>query len=233
MQPTEEIKARLSIVEVVSSYIRLEKAGVYFKAPCPFHQERTPSFVVNEERNMWHCFGCNKGGDIFAFVMEMESLSFRESLQLLAERAGVELPRYNQEASREQKSEKERLLEALELATKFYEKQLWEGAGKTQALPYLEGRGLTHETMKQFRLGVAPEGWSHLVEFLTSKGFAAAELEKAGGYKAPPSQTPTAAMAMMTIWNWSAFSCMPNSEISTTRPPSSRRIAITAARRPW
>jgi DNA primase len=180
MQPTEEIKARLSIIEVVSSYIRLEKAGAYFKAPCPFHQERTPSFVVNEERNMWHCFGCNKGGDIFAFVMEMESLSFREALQLLAERAGVELPRYNQEASREQKSEKERLLEALELATKFYEKQLWEGAGKTQALPYLEGRGLTHETMKQFRLGVAPEGWSHLVEFLTSKGFTVVELEKAG-----------------------------------------------------
>ena len=93
---TEEIKARINIVELIGTYVRLEKAGTHYKACCPFHQERSPSFMVNEEKNMWHCFGCGKGGDVFAFVMEIEGLEFREALVLLAEKAGVELPKFRQ-----------------------------------------------------------------------------------------------------------------------------------------
>lgn len=176
---TEIIKSRLNIVDVVSSYIKLEKAGAHYKANCPFHQERTPSFTVNEERNMWHCFGCSRGGDIFAFVMEIEGLQFREALVLLAEKAGVELPQYRHEPEG-QKQSKERLYEIMELAVRFYEHQLLEGVGKTKALPYLEKRGLSEESIKKFRLGYAPEGWRHLYDFLIKKGFNQAELELAG-----------------------------------------------------
>ncbi len=175
----EEIKARLNIVELIGSYVRLEKAGIHYKACCPFHQERTPSFMVNEEKNMWHCFGCGKGGDAFAFVMEIEGLSFREALTLLAEKTGVELLKY-QGATPEQKDNKERLLALLELATKFYEKQLWDGSGKQKILSYLQKRGLSDESIKTFRLGYAPEGWRHLIDFLTSKGYTVSELEQAG-----------------------------------------------------
>jgi len=110
---TEEIKARLNIVDLIGSYVHLEKSGVHYKACCPFHQERSPSFMVNEEKNMWHCFGCSKGGDIFAFVMEMEGLEFREALKMLAERAGVTLPEYKGEEKN--KETKDRIYELLEL----------------------------------------------------------------------------------------------------------------------
>ncbi|MEK9151339.1 MAG: DNA primase [Patescibacteria group bacterium] len=174
----DEIKARLNIVELIGGYVRLEKAGAHHKACCPFHQERTPSFMVNEEKNMWHCFGCGKGGDVFAFVMEMEGLEFREALKMLAERAGVELPQYKGEAKN--KETKDRIYDLLELATKFYEKQLWDGSGKEKILAYLQGRGLSDDSIRKFRLGYAPDGWRYLLEFLTSKGFKVEELEQAG-----------------------------------------------------
>lgn len=177
---TDEIKARLNIVDVIGGYVRLEKAGAHWKACCPFHQERTPSFMVNEEKNMWHCFGCGKGGDVFAFVMEMEGLEFREALRMLAERAGVELPQYRREEGGLEKESKDRIFDLLELATKFYEKQLWDGSGKEKILAYLKGRGLSDESIRKFRLGYAPDGWRHMLEFLTSKGFKVEELEAAG-----------------------------------------------------
>lgn len=175
----EEIKARLNIVELIGTYVRLEKSGAHYKACCPFHQERTPSFMVNEEKNMWHCFGCSKGGDAFAFVMEIEGLSFREALTLLAEKTGVELPKY-QATDPAQKENKDRLFSLLELATKFYEKQLWDGAGKEKILGYLRGRGLSDESIKSFRLGYAPDGWRHGLDFFTSKGFSVSEVEQVG-----------------------------------------------------
>lgn len=176
---TETIKARLNIVEVIGQYVRLQKAGNHWKANCPFHQEKSPSFTVSEERNMWHCFGCGKGGDVFAFVMEIEGIDFREALVSLAERAGVELPRYDgsQAANNERKS---RSLEILELTTKFYEKQLWESDRGKKMLEYLHGRGLTDETLKTFRIGYAPDGWRFVFDFLLKRGFAVAELEQAG-----------------------------------------------------
>ncbi|MEP7162361.1 MAG: DNA primase [Candidatus Moraniibacteriota bacterium] len=175
---TEDIKARLNIVELIGQYARLQKSGAHWKANCPFHQEKTPSFMVNEEKQMWHCFGCGKGGDAFAFIMEIEGLEFKEALRLLAERAGVELPQYRGE--KETDGKKDRSYEILELSTKFYEKQLWESAGGKKILEYLHGRGLSDESIQEFRLGFAPEGWQHLSQFLLSRGYEATELETVG-----------------------------------------------------
>jgi len=180
---TEEIKARLNIVDVIAGYVKLDKSGSHWKACCPFHRERSPSFMVNEERQMWHCFGCNKGGDVFAFVMEMEGMGFRDALVMLAERAGVELPQYSKESQehyQEERDEKTRLYEIHELATKFYEKQLWEGIGKDQSLGYLRKRGLSDESIRKFRLGFAPSGWRNLYDFLVKSGFNGKELAQAG-----------------------------------------------------
>lgn len=176
---TEDIKARLNIVDIVGQYVKLQKAGSAWKANCPFHQEKTPSFNVNEERNMWHCFGCGKGGDVFAFVMEIEGLEFREALKLLAEKAGVELPQYRGDG-RAASETKDRGLEILELATKFYEKQLWESARGKAMLAYLHDRGLSDESIRTYRLGYAPDGWRFIFEFLMKRGYATDEIERAG-----------------------------------------------------
>ncbi|MEI8103865.1 MAG: DNA primase [Candidatus Moraniibacteriota bacterium] len=195
----EEIKARLSIVELIGGYVHLVKAGAHWKACCPFHNEKTPSFTVNEERQMWHCFGCNKGGDAFAFLMEIEGLEFREALQLLAERTGVELKPYRSQSTTggsfipgegeyqtgdDERApsagvSKARVFGVLELATKFGEKQLWSPVG-AKSLAYLQGRGLTDETIKQFRIGYIPKGWRHLADFLASKNFTDSEMLAAG-----------------------------------------------------
>lgn len=172
----EEIKARLNIVDVLGEYIRLEKAGSNFRALCPFHNEKSPSFMVSEEKQMWKCFGCQKGGDIFGFVMEMEGIGFREALKILAEKAGVKLAGYDPKKT----EEKNRTLEIMELATKWYEYQLWNGPGKTKILNYLRERGLKDETIKEFRLGYAPKGWRNILSFLLSRGFEIEEIEKTG-----------------------------------------------------
>lgn len=132
--------------------------------------------MVSEEKQIWHCFGCQKGGDIFGFVMEIEGLEFRETLKLLAEKAGVKLENYNPK-----KAEKiNKTLEILELATKFYEIQLWKGEGKANIIDYLLGRGLNKETVKEFRLGYAPKGWRNLLEFLIKRGYESQEIAKTG-----------------------------------------------------
>lgn len=194
----EDIKARLSVKDVIGGYIQLTKAGVSWKGLCPFHNEKSPSFVVNEERASWHCFGCNKGGDIFSFVMEMDGLSFPEALSLLAERAGVVLERRTRRFDSGRSSAdfdggaasgsfegsegvaKETILRILDLSSKFFEKQLWDGAGKKIALPYLQGRGLSDESIRMFRLGYALPGWRMLSDFLAGKGFSLLEIETAG-----------------------------------------------------
>jgi DNA primase len=176
---TEDIKSRLNIVDIVGQYVKLQKAGSAWKANCPFHQEKTPSFNVNEERNMWHCFGCGKGGDVFAFVMEIEGLEFREALKLLAEKAGVELPEYRSDG-RASGETKDRGLEILELATKFYEKQLWESERGKIMLGYLHDRGINDESIRSYRLGYSPDGWEHLTKFLLGRGFRNEELEGCG-----------------------------------------------------
>lgn len=177
-----DIKARLNVVDVVGGYLKLSKSGTHWKACCPFHNEKSPSFMVNEERQIWHCFGCGKGGDIFSFVEEIEGIEFREALKLLAEKAGVELPKYRKDSvfASGGVEEPDRTKEILELATKFYEKQLWDGMGKRTALPYLRKRGLSDESIRLFRLGYAPEGWRHIFDFLVSRGYREQEIEKTG-----------------------------------------------------
>jgi DNA primase len=162
------VKSRTNIVDIVSEYVKLTKAGSNFKACCPFHQEKTPSFNVNEDKQFYHCFGCGQGGDVFAFVMEMEGIGFREALEMLAEKAGVELQN-NFVQGGASGDEKKKMYDALDLSAQFYEKQLWDGIGKDRALGYLQGRGLSDETIKKFRLGFAPDGWSHIDQFLMSK----------------------------------------------------------------
>lgn len=172
----EEIKARINIVDLVGEYVRLTKAGTNWKGLCPFHHEKSPSFMVNEEKQFFHCFGCNKGGDAFAFVMEIESLGFREALKLLAEKTGVQLEQYDAKES----ENKNKSFEILELATKFYENQLWNGIGKNKILPYLHERALTDESIKEFRVGYAPDGWDNIIKFLMSRGYDIIDIEKTG-----------------------------------------------------
>ncbi len=173
MTTVEQIKEKLGVAELVGSYIRLDKAGVNFKASCPFHTERTPSFYVTPSRQIWHCFGCNKGGDIFRFVMEIEGVEFPEALAMLAERAGVEIRREDPRL----RSERARLLELLEAAARFYERALYE---RKDVGAYLKERGMTGETAKSFRIGYAHHSWNTIVDALRAKGFRPEEIERAG-----------------------------------------------------
>jgi len=165
LSPVEEIKNRLDVVDVIQGYIKLTKAGVNYKALCPFHKEKTPSFVVSPERQIWRCFGCGKGGDIFSFVMEMEGLEFRDALRVLAKKAGVVLKKEDPKL----RSEKTRLFEVNELATQFFEKNLKDKRAK-EIKTYLKKRGVLDKTIKEFRLGYAFESWRELKDHLTSLG---------------------------------------------------------------
>ncbi len=172
----ETIKERLDIAEVVGSYVKLEKAGTSYKARCPFHTEKTPSFYVSPVRQSFYCFGCGAKGDIFTFVEQTEGVDFREALKLLAERAGVELTSRRPE-DKEQKSEKEKILEALEDATKFFVSEL---EMNVPAREYLKSRGINEETIKGWNLGYAPAEWRALYTHLLGKGYTEEILIKAG-----------------------------------------------------
>lgn len=180
----EDVKERLNIVDVVSSYVPLKRAGTYFRANCPFHKEKTPSFVVSPNRQFWHCFGCGKGGDVIAFVMEYENLEFKEALKILAERAGVELPKYTaQEASKEEAEDRERrrLLEVNDLAAKFYAKILEGSQVAAGAREYLRGRKLTSDTVREWQIGYAPAEDSSVLEtFLEKRAYTEQEAIAAG-----------------------------------------------------
>ena len=171
--PVEQIKEKIDTVELVGSYIKLDKAGMNFKALCPFHSEKTPSFYVSPARQIWHCFGCNVGGDAFRFVMNIEGVEFPEALRILAQRAGVELRREDPKL----RSERTRILDLLEEATRFYEKNLYE---RKDVGAYLKERGLAGETAKSFRLGYAKNSWDDIISHFKEKGYSVGEAEKAG-----------------------------------------------------
>ncbi len=171
----ETIKERLEIAEVVGGYVKLEKSGLSFKGRCPFHNEKTPSFFVSPQRQSFYCFGCGAKGDIFTFVQELEGLSFKEALKELAERAGVELK--GKSESMQAKSEKDRLHEALDAATRFFTDKLQENSA---AQSYLESRGLSAETIEKWQIGYAPAEWRSLYHTLLPLGFNKDVLIKAG-----------------------------------------------------
>ena len=174
---TDEIKSKLSVEEVISGYLQLQKAGRNMKANCPFHNEKTPSFIVSPERQMWHCFGCDEGGDIFTFVMKIEGLEFRDALKLLAEKAGVELKSTGYKNG--DTGKKKRILEIAEISRKFYEECLKIKTGK-KAFEYLLNRGLSKNTIEKFQLGYAPDSWDLLSKFLKKKDYKETEIFATG-----------------------------------------------------
>lgn len=173
----ERIKERLSIVDVVSTYVELHQAGKNFKGKSPFTSEKTPSFYVSPDRGMYYCFSSSQGGDIFTFIQKMEGVEFKDALKILADKAGVELVPEDPK----KKSERDRMYDALEDATKFFEEYRYKNP---EVLEYLTERGVTAETIAKWRIGYAPGpqkyGWRELKEHLEAKGYSKQELLKAG-----------------------------------------------------
>lgn len=180
MRAVDEVKERLDIVDVVSSYLPLQKSGRNFKALCPFHSEKTPSFYVFPDSQRWHCFGaCSEGGDIFSFVMKHEGWDFRTALEELASQAGVELkPRTPAQIEREEESD--RLRSLLQEAADYYQHLLLHAPEAEDARAYVEGRGLTPQTVEQFQLGYSLPGWENLRSYLLDKDFTPEEQVQAG-----------------------------------------------------
>jgi len=168
-----DVKERIDIVELLGERLKLEKAGQNYKARCPFHNEKTASFHISPSRQTYYCFGCGKKGDVFSFVEEMEGTDFKGALKILADRAGIEL----EYAPKESRDERERLYEALEEATKFFEQNL---KGSLEAAEYLKSRGITVETRTRFRIGFAPDEWRLLRAHLLAQGFSDKEIADAG-----------------------------------------------------
>lgn len=174
----EEVRARLAIEDVIGEYVELKRAGRNFKGLSPFTSERTPSFVVSPEKNIWHDFSSNKGGDIFSFVMQVEGLGFRETLELLARKANVDLSLYESAKSKSIAAKKKRLYEVNEAAAHFFQHHM---VRNKTALEYIfKKRGINRETATAFRIGYAPEGGNELVRFLQKKGFSSQDMKDGG-----------------------------------------------------
>jgi DNA primase len=176
----ERIRAASDIVDVIGSYLPLKRAGANFTALCPFHKEKTPSFNVNPHRQIFHCFGCHKGGDVFTFVKEYENIGFMDAVRRLAERAKIPLEFENNPAAQEARHIKDRLLEIHEQIARRWQNALaTETAGQT-AREYLEKRGVSSEAVNLFRLGAAPDLWDDTVNWAKSKNYDLALVEQAG-----------------------------------------------------
>lgn len=174
----EQIKARLNLAEIIGEYLPLKQSGRSLKGLCPFHQEKTPSLIVSPERNSWHCFGCNEGGDVFTFIQKIEGLDFPAALKLLAERAGVPLPAHAPAPAA--KNQRQRLFDLLAAAARFYHQLLGQSTVGAKARHYLTQRGVTPATAELFQLGYAPRSWDALQRWLASAGFTPEEMVAAG-----------------------------------------------------
>lgn len=177
MDAKEEVRARLPIEDVIGEYVQLKRSGRHFKGLSPFTAEKTPSFIVSPDKQIWHCFSSGRGGDVFKFIQEIEGVDFKTSLEILARRAGVDLSQFQGQGKSNSK-QKERLFDALELATKFYQMQL---KHNNEALDYiLKKRRYSKATTLQWRFGYSPNSGRALVDFLTKRGFTEAEIKQAG-----------------------------------------------------
>ena len=166
-QLIEEVRIRNDIVEVISGYVKLEKKGKSYLGLCPFHSEKTPSFSVEPTKQFFYCFGCNKGGSVIQFIMNIENLEFVDALKLLADRAGMSLPEPEDHKEQEKARQRKEILEVNKEAGRFYFKTL---TGSLEAQSYLKKRGLLEKTIKQFGLGYSPGGWNELTNWLLARG---------------------------------------------------------------
>jgi len=178
MDQIEQVRSKTDIVELINSYVPLKKMGRNFQALCPFHSEKTPSFIVSPERQIFKCFGCGLAGNVFNFLMEYEKMEFGEALRFLAERAGIKLQRFRPSKTYQ---EKEKLMQINHLASEFYHYILLNHQVGKRGLGYLLARGISKSLMKTFKLGYAPENWNNLQDYLVKKkGYQRIDLEKAG-----------------------------------------------------
>jgi len=176
----DELRSRVDIVDLVSDYVELKQKGRRLWGRCPFHGEKTPSFSVDSESQMYYCFGCHKGGTAINFVMEMERVEFLDAVKLMADKAHMTLPeRTEASGDAESKSMKERIYAANTEAARFYHGMIWKAEG-AQALEYLHRRGLDDAGIRRFGLGATGQGWDVLTRYLTDKGFTMEELKAAG-----------------------------------------------------
>lgn len=173
--PVDEIKSRLDIVEVIKQYTQLKQVGVNWKALCPFHSEKTPSFIVSPEKQVWHCFGCGAGGDLFTFIEQVENVDFVEALRILAQQANVELKDF----SKQEQSQRNRLLDLHCQAADFWHQRLFSETGES-ARNYLKKRGISKDTVITWQIGYALESWDSLFNFLKKKGYQEREIISAG-----------------------------------------------------
>jgi len=171
----ETIKEKLSVAEVIGSYVKLERTGINFKAKCPFHNEKTPSFFISPSRGSYYCFGCGEKGDIFSFVEHFEGVDFKGALKILAEKAGISLEAFSQNTAEDR--EKSKLYEILEKAMEYFAQEL---SKNPKALEYIQGRGLTKKSIENWKIGYAPDEWRELKAYLTSKGYKDEDMLKAG-----------------------------------------------------
>jgi len=173
----ERIKAATDIVELVAEHVQMRHAGRNWLGLCPFHNEKTPSFNVNPELQIYHCFGCGVGGDVVKFLQEIDKVSFVEAVAFLGERADIPVPRRDGNAAEDERNDQ--LFRANELAAKYFHYMLRQPAG-ADALRYLHQRGMTDEIIDDFRVGYSLPGWSNLLEMAGRRGFSAPVLEQAG-----------------------------------------------------
>ena len=167
----QQIRDTVDIVDVVSRYVTLSKAGQNFRGLCPFHNEKTPSFTVNGSRQMYYCFGCGKGGDVFSFLMSRERMNFVEAVTELAQQVNIEIPQFSFSRSSKNDPEQRKTLENLNaLASTWFQRNLHDVAQGRGALIYLQNRGLTLNTLKEFRVGYAMSSWDAISQHLQRKG---------------------------------------------------------------
>src|SRR6266566_287123 len=178
----DDLRRQTDIVRVIQDYVPLKKKGANWMACCPFHKEKTPSFSVSPAKEIFYCFGCHKGGSVFNFVMEIESVPFPEAIKIVADKSGVPLPRLVDDSRFEaRRQEADEVIERNKWALEWWEQQLHLGGAEPRvAREYLEKRGITDETRQTFRLGYAPDSWEALSSYLRQKGATQAQIDRSG-----------------------------------------------------